>query len=287
MLKRLSLKHSLRIAVILVGYCEADTVESASIIDSLCKGFVHCEKILVWNKPGTDLPADSIGGSTWRVIIGSNVNCEFSGWQEGIQASPLPLASYDYVLFINDTLGRASSHARKSDLLIHLITHLRRKREKEAIGLLHCSNINSNVLEIDGDSVKEWLCTGCFALSSGAIAAIDSRIDYASKISHLISNADQQSILSGDCPRSTHEHITNWLTDTTNGWHNALPHPHSQDDLAALRRKATMILCELMLSAQLKRRHVHFLDPTHERSLLQKLFARLRHLHGTQKNITR
>jgi|688.fasta_scaffold195281_1 hypothetical protein len=249
------------IACILVGYSLRDTIYSLGAINLLAEilGFEH--KILVWNKGELPEDIDKLSRNDWQVHLGSNVNHEFSGWQEGLAILPNRPSKYDYVVFVNDSLSRFSSDTRKSHLLSSLAKSIKSRSKPAAVGLIHYPCDKSEYLELQSTQISSWLCTGCFALPGEYIKKINGKIDHSSATELLISRSGK-SLVNDTCPISTKLHIHKWLTDNENGWHAALPQPHSEQDLAILRDKAKMILNEFTLSAKLAQSGCLLHDPT-------------------------
>ena len=251
----------MRLALILVGYSPKDTIYSLGTINLLAEILNIEHKVLVWNNHVVPSDIDGLVSNDWSVQPGTNKNHEFSGWQEGLAILPNTSSYYDFVIFANDSLARFSSDTRRSSLVSSLAQAIERGAQSTALGLIHYPSNQSGYLEIQGVRISSWLCTGCFALPGKYIDKLSQEIDNSSAINLYISRTGNK-FLSDACPLITKLHIYRWLTNVENGWHGAMPLPHSEQDLALLRDKATMILNELSLSARLAQEGFLFYDPT-------------------------
>ena len=239
-------------AIIVVGYDLGRSIYSLGAFGLLADSLGIQERILVWNGDQKCLSSLSLYATSWSLIPGSNLNHEFSGWQEGLAFLSRSLNNYRYILFANDTFARSDSDARKFLLLPSLALAISSSRHYDGVGLIH----HCPALGLSGDlgqyHVVNWICTGCFALSGSVLCRLMGVVDYSSVCSAYISDSDEDIILNDKASEPLRKYISWWLADAANGWYKAIPCPRTADEISFLRKKSLMILDEMMLSIKIK-----------------------------------
>lgn len=249
-------------AIIVVGYDLNRTIYSIGAFGLLADSLGIQERVLVWNGDQKYQFNLSSYATSWTLIPGSNLNHEFSGWQEGLDFLSKSLQNYRYVIFANDTFARPDSDARKFLLLPKLTLAITSSRLHDAVGLIH----HHPTLRLSGDlgkyNVVNWICTGCFALSGSVLCRLRGVVDYSSVCLAYISDSDEDIILNNKASKALREYIDLWLADAANGWYNAIPRPRTTDEISLLRKKSLMILDEMMLSIKVKEVGGNLHDPS-------------------------
>jgi hypothetical protein len=239
-------------AIIVVGYDLGRTIYSLGAFGLLADSLGIQERVLVWNGDQECQTSFSLFAASWSLHLGSNLNHEFSGWQEGLAFLSKTLNDYRYVLFANDTFARHDSDARKFLLLPKLALAITSSRLYDGVGLVH----DHSTLGLSGDlgqyHVANWICTGCFALSGSVLCRLMGVVDYSSVCSEYISDSDDDIILNNKASKALQEYIDWWLADAVNGWYRAIARPRTADEISFLRKKSLMILDEMMLSIKIK-----------------------------------
>jgi hypothetical protein len=248
-------------ALILVGFDLGRTIYSLGAFGVLADSLGIHERALVWNGDQNRQSDFSPFATSWALHAGSNLNHEFSGWQEGLAFLSRPLNDYRYIIFANDTFSRPDSDARKFSLLPKLALAITSSRLYDGIGLIH----HHHALGLSGDlgqhHVANWICTGCFALSGSVLCRLKGVVDYSSVCLEYIADADEDIILNNKASKPLREYIDWWLADAANGWYGAISRPRMAEEISFLRKKSLMILDEMMLSIKIREAGGDLYDP--------------------------
>lgn len=239
--------------LILSAYRGADTINAISSCNIISKLLRIRTKILVLNSDISTEVSSGISIDGWTIIMGSNKNFEFSGWQEGINYLRQQNISHHGILFANDTIGR---HQEGSHLAQCNLNELMRRWSSchgaQFIGIQHFS---PQPLDLGGYDVTHWICTMIFGLTSEALKRIDYKVDHIEYTASMCSEKkDGYSILNQSVPSSIKAYIEDWLLN--GGWHGSKRPPLSAHDQQRLQHKARCILCEKMLTVKARQNNI-------------------------------
>jgi hypothetical protein len=239
-------------AIILVGYDLEQTIYALGAYDLLANMAFFKEKILVWNGSKCLYHHITSIGSSWAVVSGSNINHEFSGWQEGISALSEDTSNYNYIVFANDTVARSDSPPRKAYLLPRLALYLKLSKAYDVVGLIHDSPWLGQQNDLGPHKITSWICTGCFAISGAFLARLGAIVDNSIECSKYLSVCTAELLLSENTSAAFRQHIDDWLSNPSNGWNKAVPKPWPECEYQKLQKKALMLLNEMMLSVKIR-----------------------------------
>jgi len=245
-------QHSID-TLILTAYCVRDAINAIVSCNILSKLLKIRTKILVLNSHISTGVNSGISVDDWIIIMGSNKNFEFSGWQEGINYLHQHNISHRGILFANDTIGRhhKDSHLAQCNLneLMHRWSTC---HGPQFIGIQHFSQ---QPLELGGYDVTHWICTMIFGLTSEALKRMDYKVDHMEYAASMCSEKmDGHSILNHSAPSSIKAYIEDWLLN--GGWHGSKRPPLSAHDQQRLQHKARCIICEKMLTVKARQNSI-------------------------------
>jgi hypothetical protein len=245
-------QHSID-TLILTAYCVTDAINAIASCNILSKLLKIRTKILVLNSDISTGVNSGISVDDWTILMGSNKNFEFSGWQEGINYCRQKSINHCGILFANDTIGRHhhNSHFAQCNLN-ELIRHWSTCHGAQFIGIEHFS---SQPLELLGHDVTKWICTMIFGLTLEALERMDYKVDYIEYVASMCcEKKDGFSILNQNTPSKIKAYIEDWLLN--GGWHGSRQPPLSANDQQRLQHKASCILCEKMLIVTARQKNI-------------------------------
>jgi hypothetical protein len=170
-------------------------------------------------------------------IQGSNVNHEFSGWQEGLDFIMQRQGVLDsaYFVFANDTIFK---HRVFTEYRWRLFEA--QIQENLPAGFLCRHKSQFRILDTVGDS---WMATYLYGLDFNTLKKLNFRLDYGAKLEKLIPTDFTEQIFKYLDPILA-KHLSNWLFQ--GGWYNS--QPLSESNYVFFRKKALCILNEKLLT---------------------------------------
>ena len=231
---------------ILVGYTLENVFKATAIIDEIGTSI----KILVVNNP-TILNSLRLDNrlTNWIILSGSNINAEFSGWQEGLNYILEESLEHDCIIFANDTVN---IHRCFTKLRLLLFCHQIARHRNAYVGtLLDIKNKNFYFYEdpyIDNKFlIYNYISTYLFSLDKSALVKLSYQLDYGNQLqSHIneYSTSDEDFFLD-TISYSLKARLIYWLF-SGKGWYKGGKFTEQKRDM--FRRKALCILNEFYLA---------------------------------------
>jgi len=209
----------------------------------------------------------------WVALYGSNVDHEFSGWQEGLNYLSNTYASdqADVVVFINDTVLDSFENRWTSKLAAKKVSRLTEHIDVHAGGQIVRSKMGE--VEIFGSRVKNYVATNFFFLTFfaiGKIGLINPEIDFDRYVEENFNSG----MLKSSVPITYSVFYQEWLGFGRKGgigkWGKSKHLPFAAENFSALRKKLEMILRETNLTARLNLHGIRIAD-TRSNLIVRKL----------------
>jgi len=177
----------------------------------------------------------------WLLLKGSNSNCDFSGFQEGLDMLNNRNLRYSQYVFCNDTV---LAHRRFTYLRYVLFRMSIKFCQSGVIGFY---NSFGRSYALSGIPADGWLSTYLFCMNVEALSFIHWRVDFGPIVdAYVVGGTDEKAFFSRELDYFLRGHLCNWLFE--GGWYKSEKLNSLNSDMFKVKAKA--ILSEKFLSSK-------------------------------------
>lgn len=263
--------------LVLVGFRPADTRAALRFCDRVFDRDRGARRLLVSNRPGLAQELAPLARG-WQSLEGSNRLAEFSGWQEGLDHLRQGSANDRGIVFVNDSVcthrhftfarARAFRHALRASEGPRIIG-FRDIPDHRVFSAALEFQIRLTIAELELDA---WTSTYCFALTAGALRALDHELCDPVLVSQCVPGGTDEKAFFDRLSPHLDRHLRHWLFE--GGWYGS--GRLSSANASHLLLKARCIAAELLLSARCRSAGVEAIDPFHVQPRLERMDRLLR-----------
>lgn len=265
--------------LILVGYTLAKTLEAIKFANRMTSKLGVIEKVLVLNAPDLARSKDlKKAADDWKVIPGSNLLNEISGWQEGLDFLRQNHGDALSVIFVNDTVVSHRTFTR-----FRLSAFIRTALDasgNSVVGFIDGREFDG--FSVAGLPLTGWVSTYCFFVTHNALARLDFRIlDLPVASACINGGADEERFFSNSMSLPLRTHLRSWLFHGR--WYAS--EPLTAENEERFVKKAQCIASEKWLSARCSNAMIRLLDPFDAYPTLKKLDKKTRKIRAVLSSL--
>ncbi|MCC5888531.1 MAG: hypothetical protein JJT88_19010 [Gammaproteobacteria bacterium] len=257
--------------LVLVGYTPAQTLAALDFCNRLFFWVPRRQRIMTANCPDL-LRCNGIVRRLrgWRLTLGSNLQHEFSGWQEGLDVLRPEMGDGFGAILLNDTVNshRNFSLPRRAAFLASTL-------QSPASGLVGFTNrlAGGAPFTIDGEISRGWISTYLLYLGAEALSRVGHRVWYPELNEICVpGGADPGTFFSEAVSENLRSHLCRWLFER--GWYGS--ESLRDSNAAAFTIKARSIVNEILLSIRARHPVCGLTDPFEQYPRLGQWDSRLK-----------